>query len=175
MIDARRRVVVTGCGAVSAIGGTAQSFWEALLAGRSGITRVPQLVAAQLPVTTGGEVAALSPDRADRDVALANRAIDEALDAAHLDRSGAGFTWATGLDTYQPGDQGSVFRPSGNCFAALAQPFREPRRMIAAACAAGTQAIGEAYWQIRSGRVGACVAGGSSCLLSPFYIMGFAA
>jgi 3-oxoacyl-[acyl-carrier-protein] synthase II len=175
MIDARRRVVVTGCGAVSAIGATVQTFWEGLLAGRSGIARLPRLVAAQLPVTTGGEVAALSPDRADRDVALANQAIDEALDAAHLNRSDASFIWATGLDTYQPGDHGSVYRPSGGCFALLARPFRAPRRMIAAACAAGTQAIGEAYWQIRAGRIEAAVAGGSSCLLSPFYIIGFAA
>jgi 3-oxoacyl-[acyl-carrier-protein] synthase II len=175
MIDARHRVVVTGCGTVSAIATTAPAFWEALLAGRSGIGRIPRLVAAQLPVTTGGEVTAVPPDRADRDVALANQAIDEALDAAHLHRDGAAFIWATGLDTYQQGEQGPVFRPSGSCFAALSRPFREPRRMIAAACAAGTQAIGEAYWNIRAGRIAACVAGGSSCLLSPFYIMGFAA
>ena len=173
MIAARRRVVVTGCGAVSAVGATAEAFWEALLAGRSGIARLPRLVAAQLPVTVGGEVAAVPFGRADRDVALANRAIDEALDVAGLERAAVGFIWATGLDTYQEGDRGPVFRPTGSCFAALAQPFREPRRMIAAACAAGTQAIGEACWQIRAGHVDACVAGGSSCMLSPFYIIGF--
>jgi 3-oxoacyl-[acyl-carrier-protein] synthase II len=175
MIAARRRVVVTGCGAVSAVGATADAFWEALLAGRSGIARLPRLVAAQLPVTVGGEVAAVPFGRADRDVALANRAIDEALGGAGLERAAVGFIWATGLDTYQEGDRGLVFRPTGSCFAALAHPFREPRRMIAAACAAGTQAIGEACWQIRAGHVDACVAGGSSCMLSPFYIIGFAA
>lgn len=113
--------------------------------------------------------------RADRDVVLANRAIDEALIAARLERAAVGFVWATGLDTYQEGEQGPVFRPAGSCFASLAQPFRAPRRMIAAACAAGTQAIGEACWQIRAGYIDACVAGGSSCMLSPFYIIGFAA
>jgi 3-oxoacyl-[acyl-carrier-protein] synthase II len=173
MIAARRQVVVTGCGAVSAVGATAEAFWEALLAGRSGIARLPRLVAAQLPVTVGGEVAAVPLGRADRDVALANRAIDEALDGAGLERAAVGFIWATGLDTYQEGDRGLVFRPTGSCFAALAHSFREPRRMIAAACAAGTQAIGEACWRIRAGHIDACVAGGSSCMLSPFYIIGF--
>jgi 3-oxoacyl-[acyl-carrier-protein] synthase II len=175
MIAASRRVVVTGSGAVSAAGATAAAFWDALLAGRSGIARVPRLVAARLPVTVGGEVLAVPHGRADRDVAVANRAIDEALDGAGLERSAVGFVWATGLDTYQDSDQGPVFRPAGGCFAALARSFREPRRMIAAACAAGTQAMGEAYRLIRAGRVDACVAGGSSCMLSPFYIVGFAA
>lgn len=170
-----RRVVVTGCGAVSAVGATSDTFWQALLLGRSGIARLPRLVAAQLPVTVGGEVAAVPLGCGDRDVVLANLAIDEALGAAHLKRSAVGFFWATGLDTYQESDRGPVFRPAGSCFAALAHPFGEPRRMIAAACAAGTQTIGEAYWQVRAGHVDACIAGGSSCLLSPFYIIGFAA
>jgi 3-oxoacyl-[acyl-carrier-protein] synthase II len=46
--------------------------------------------------------------------------------------------------------------------------------MIAAACASGTQAIGEAFRLIQSGRVDACVAGGSSVMLTPFYLIGFA-
>lgn len=175
MIAGRRRVVVTGSGAVSAAGATGTALWDALLAGRSGIARVPRLVAARLPVTVGGEVLAVPYGRVDRDVAVANRAIDEALDSAGLERSAVGFIWATGLDTYHDSDQGPVFRSAGSCFAALARPFRHPRRMIAAACAAGTQAMGEAFRLIRAGRVDACVAGGSSCMLSPFYIVGFAA
>jgi 3-oxoacyl-[acyl-carrier-protein] synthase II len=46
--------------------------------------------------------------------------------------------------------------------------------MIAMACASGTAAIGEAFWLVRSGKVGTCLAGGSSSLLNPFYILGFA-
>jgi 3-oxoacyl-[acyl-carrier-protein] synthase II len=175
MITTLRRVVVTGSGAVSSAGATVGELWEALLAGRSGIARVPRLMTARLPVTAGGEVTVVPHGRADRDVAIANRAIDEALGAAGLPRSDVGFVWATGLDTYQDCGQRPVLRPAGACFARLAQPFRQPRRMIAAACAAGTQALGEAYRLIRGGQVDACVAGGSSCMLSPFYIVGFAA
>jgi 3-oxoacyl-[acyl-carrier-protein] synthase II len=170
-----RRVVVTGLGAVSAIGDTAAALWDALLNGRSGIARVPRLVAARLPVTVGGEVEAVPHGRAERDVAIANGAIDTALEAANLERGAVGFVWATGLDNYQDGESGPVFRPAGRCFAALARPFGGPRRMVAAACAAGTQAVGEAFRLIRAGHVEACVAGGSSCMLSPFYIVGFTA
>jgi 3-oxoacyl-[acyl-carrier-protein] synthase II len=46
--------------------------------------------------------------------------------------------------------------------------------MIATACASGTQAIGEAYHLIREGRTDVCVAGGSSVMLTPFYLIGFA-
>ena len=135
-MTAAHRVVVTGCGAVSPVGATSDAFWQALLAGRSGIARLPRFVTAQLPITVGGEVAAIPVGCADRDVVLANRAIDEALSVARLERATVGFIWATGLDTYQEADCGPVFRPAGNCFAALAQPFGAPRRMVAAACAA---------------------------------------
>lgn len=39
----RRRVVVTGLGAVSAVGLTARESWESILAGKSGIKRIPSL------------------------------------------------------------------------------------------------------------------------------------
>ena len=46
--------------------------------------------------------------------------------------------------------------------------------MIAAACASGTQAVGEAFRLIQNEHVDACVAGGSSVMLTPFYLIGFA-
>src|SRR2546428_13162909 len=119
-MKAAHRVVVRVWGAVSAVGATSDAFWEALLTGRSGIARLPRLVAAQLPVTVGGEVAAVPVGRADRDVILANRAIDEALGEARLERSAVGFIWATGLDTYQAGERRPVFPPARSWLPAVA-------------------------------------------------------
>lgn len=51
----RRRVVVTGMGAVSAAGVGAKALWEAVLAGRSCIRRISQPVAG-LPISVAGEV-----------------------------------------------------------------------------------------------------------------------
>jgi 3-oxoacyl-[acyl-carrier-protein] synthase II len=171
---ANRRVVITGTGALSALGNTTQDLWEGLIANRPGIRTVERLVATGITVTTGGEVDAVPHDQVDRDHQIANRAIDDALAAAKRTASDCGFIWSTGLDTFQANSHGFVHRSAGLCFSALAARFLEPKRMIAAACASGTQAIGEAFRLIKSGRVDVCIAGGSSVMLTPFYLIGFA-
>ena len=93
---------------------------------------------------------------------------------SNRDAAECGFIWSTGLDTFQMGSNGFVHRSAGLCFSNLVVAFTGPRRMIAAACASGTQAIGEAFRLIQNGRVDACVAGGSSVMLTPFYLIGFA-
>jgi 3-oxoacyl-[acyl-carrier-protein] synthase II len=169
-----RRVVITGTGALSALGQTTQELWDGLIANRAGIRRVQRLVASGITVTTGGEVDSVPHDRVDRDHEIANRAIDDALAVAKRNAADCGFIWSTGLDTFQANAQGLVHRSAGRCFSSLASRFVEPRRMIAAACASGTQAVGEAFRLIKSGRVDACIAGGSSVMLTPFYLIGFA-
>lgn len=170
----KRRVVITGMGALSALGATAQDLWNGLLANRSGVRRVPRLVESGITVTTGGEVEAVSPENADRDHEIAQRAIDDALAESKRDAAECGFIWSTGLDTFQMGRDGFVHRSAGLCFANLSARFSGPRRMIAAACASGTQAIGEAFHLIQNSPLEACVAGGSSVMLTPFYLIGFA-
>ena len=170
----KHRVVITGMGALSALGATRQELWDGLLANRSGVRRVPRLVESGITVTTGGEVEAISPLNVDRDHEIALRAIEDALVESKRDAVECGFIWSTGLDTFQMGPNGFVHRSAGRCFSNLSSRFNGPRRMIAAACASGTQAIGEAFRLIQNGRVEACVAGGSSVMLTPFYLIGFA-
>jgi 3-oxoacyl-[acyl-carrier-protein] synthase II len=59
-----RRVVVTGLGATTPLGGDVASSWEALLAGKSGITTLEQEWAAkyELPVTFAGQARVLASD-----------------------------------------------------------------------------------------------------------------
>ncbi|HEV8203467.1 MAG TPA: beta-ketoacyl-[acyl-carrier-protein] synthase family protein [Pyrinomonadaceae bacterium] len=170
----KRRVVISGRGALSALGATTQELWNGLLANRSGVRGVKRLVDSGINVTTGGEVDAVSPENIDRDHVIANRAIDDALAESNRDAAECGFIWSTGLDTFQMGPEGFVHRSAGRCFSNLSARFTGPRRMIAAACASGTQAIGEAFRLIQNGHVDACVAGGSSVMLTPFYLIGFA-
>ena len=170
----KRRVVITGMGALSALGSTTRELWNGLLANRSGVRRVARLVESGITVTTGGEVEAVSPSNVDRDHEIANRAIEDALVESKRDAAECGFIWSTGLDTFQMGPNGFVHRSAGRCFSNLSSRFNGPRRMIAAACASGTQAIGEAFRLIQNGHVEACVAGGSSVMLTPFYLIGFA-
>ena len=170
----KRRVVITGMGALSALGATTHDLWNGLLENRSGVRRVQHLVDSGITVTTGGEVDAVSPENVERDHEIANRAIDDALAESQRAAAECGFVWSTGLDTFRLGPDGLVHRSAGRCFSNLASRFAGPRRMIAAACASGTQAVGEAFRLIQKGQVEACVAGGSSVMLTPFYLIGFA-
>jgi len=55
MVEARR-VVVTGVGAVTPVGNTAEEFWAALLQGKSGIGPITRFDAGPLPTKIAGEV-----------------------------------------------------------------------------------------------------------------------
>src|SRR5438477_6365125 len=54
--EARRRVVVTGIGAVTPIGTTIPAMWESLVAGRSGVDYIKRIDASTFPTTFGAEV-----------------------------------------------------------------------------------------------------------------------
>ncbi|WP_395666221.1 beta-ketoacyl-ACP synthase II [Methylocella sp.] len=57
-----RRVVVTGMGAVSPLAANVGASWSRLLAGRSGLRRLPEAMAGQLPGKVGGVVPSLEED-----------------------------------------------------------------------------------------------------------------
>ena len=52
----RREVVVTGLGATTPLGGDVASTWEAMVAGRSGVSALTQEWAAQLPVRIAAQM-----------------------------------------------------------------------------------------------------------------------
>ena len=56
-MTARKSVVVTGVGATTPLGGDAASFWDGLLAGRSGVRDLTEEWAEQLPVRFAARVA----------------------------------------------------------------------------------------------------------------------
>ncbi len=72
----RTRVVVTGLGATTPVGGDVGSTWSALLAGKSGVGRLTQEWAEQLPAQIAAEVAVDPTDVLDR------------VKARRMDRSG---------------------------------------------------------------------------------------
>jgi 3-oxoacyl-[acyl-carrier-protein] synthase II len=56
-VTARKSVVVTGVGATTPLGGDAASFWDGLLAGRSGVRALTEDWAEQLPVRIAARIA----------------------------------------------------------------------------------------------------------------------
>ncbi len=57
----RRRVVVTGLGAITPVGLTAEETWQALLEGRSGITLITEINLEEYPTKIGGIVRDFEP------------------------------------------------------------------------------------------------------------------
>jgi len=81
-----RRVVVTGVGVTSPVGNDAESFWEALCAGRSGIGPVTSFDVTDYPTKIAGEVRDLDLTRYvdPKDVRRSDRAILLGLVAARM-------------------------------------------------------------------------------------------
>ncbi|MGG4453607.1 beta-ketoacyl-ACP synthase II [Brevibacillus porteri] len=59
----KRRVVITGVGVVSPVGNDAQTFWNSLLEGKSGIDRVAAFDASDYPTQIAGEVKNFDPEQ----------------------------------------------------------------------------------------------------------------
>ena len=106
----RRRVVVTGTGAVTPVGMGVDETWEAMLAGRSGVGPVTSFDPADLPVRFAAEVLDLDPAahfgvrdarRLDRFAQLGLIAARQALAESGLDVSAApervGVVFGSGL------------------------------------------------------------------------------
>ncbi len=58
----RRRVVITGLGAVTPVGNDVPTLWENLVAGRSGIDHITRFDASELPVRIAAEVKGFDPE-----------------------------------------------------------------------------------------------------------------
>lgn len=89
-----RRVVVTGLGCVTPIGNDVSTFWQNLLAGKSGVGRISTFDPSDLDVQIAAEVKGFDPasrldgklaKRTDRFTQFAIAAADEALRDAGLD------------------------------------------------------------------------------------------
>ncbi len=87
------RVVVTGVGAVTPLGIGAEAYWQGLTAGRSGIRRIENFDATDLPVQIAGEVCGFDAKefmdpkaarRMDRFAQFAVAAAREAIESARL-------------------------------------------------------------------------------------------
>ncbi len=91
---ASRRVVITGLGVLAPNGIGKEAFWQACLAGRSGIRQISRFDASTLPTRIAGEIPDFNPEalgltpeeciHLDRSTQLAIAAANLALQDAHL-------------------------------------------------------------------------------------------
>jgi 3-oxoacyl-[acyl-carrier-protein] synthase II len=110
MAETQARVVVTGLGATTPVGGDVASTWESFLAGRSGISTLTEDWAAELPVRIAGRIAvepsevlprveARRLDRSAQFAIIAGREAwaDAGLADAQVDGDRLGVVCATGI------------------------------------------------------------------------------
>lgn len=200
----RRRVVITGMGAVTPIGIGVEQTWQALCEGKSGIARITKFDSSGLKTQIAAELKGFNPeDFLDRKkirrtdpfihyaLAATYMAIDDSvlsIDSHNSDRIGSVVgTSVGGLTTYGKGlldlkEYGASkvspffitsFIPN-MAIAEIAITFgaRGPSKCVSAACATGTQAIGEALRLIQYGEADAMIAGGSEAYIIPVGIAG---
>ncbi|WP_409174447.1 beta-ketoacyl-ACP synthase II [Brevibacillus fortis] len=82
----KRRVVITGVGVVSPVGNDAQTFWNSLLEGKSGIDRVAAFDASDYPTQIAGEVKNFDPEQymEKKDIRRTDRFVQFGLAAAKM-------------------------------------------------------------------------------------------
>ncbi len=206
-MNKRRRVVITGLGAMTPLGLTMQETWEGLLAGRSGIAKITQFDASDLPVYIAGElkgfkareyinfkearrmsrcsqVAVATAQEALRDAKLELPLADEERVGVVVGSGVGGFPRALeGIETYRtkgiervsPFSLTSTLVNMPSHHVSLWSGAKGPISTVVAACATGTQAVGEASEFIRRGAADAMICGGVEALIHFSAIVGFSA
>ena len=193
-----RRVAVTGLGVVSAIGDGSEAFFEALVAGRSGVQLLPGIadtVGASAPFAESGHFTAMEAAALDRfaqfALVAAGQAIGQAaLEAGQLHGPRAGVYFGSGIGgagtieaSYRAllGPTGrvnpmSIVRTMANAGAAqisMRHGIRGPSLNYSIACASAAVAIGEAFRAIRDGYLDVAIVGGAEALLVPGIVAGW--
>jgi 3-oxoacyl-[acyl-carrier-protein] synthase II len=203
----RRRVVVTGVGAITPIGNTPAEYWKGLLSGRNGIDFITAFDASRHDCRIAGEVKNFDPHdylerkeakRMDRfsqfGVAAAKQALSDAgLEINELNAEQVGVIIGSGIGGLKVlEDQQTIYLNRGpdRCspfmipmmianmaagLTAIHTGAKGPNSCSVTACAAGSNAIGDAFRQIQGGYAKAMICGGCEAAITPLGFAGFAA
>jgi 3-oxoacyl-[acyl-carrier-protein] synthase II len=200
------RVVVTGMGAITAIGNSVEEFWANALDGKSGIGILTSFDHSAYPVHIAAEVKEFEPDEymerrearrmarfSQFAIAATTQALRQAeLDLDQVDRDRVGVLIGNGIGSLI--DSQEAVRVMDSRGGMKIDPFFFPKMLpnmasahialqfgargynntVITACAAGTQAIGDAMDLVRSGRVDAVITGGTESSLCELGLSGFA-
>jgi 3-oxoacyl-[acyl-carrier-protein] synthase II len=192
----RCRVVITGMGLVSPIGGTLDRFRANLLSGVSGVGRITLFDPASFRTNIAAEVPEQFADSLrDRKITFACEAAKRAVNDASAARDGrdAGLSLGLGLELFSMDDLVASRRPhfeppqslrgrftflqtpSDLCVPLISGEYHlgQLPQVHVSACAAGTDAIGNAFRLVRSGRWLWALAGGTDSMINPLGLAGF--
>ncbi len=188
-----RRVVITGIGMVTPLGGTVEETWRHVCAGRSGVGPVTRFDASSLPVTFAAEAAPVEAhplDQGDLKLRLAATALAEALSQSGPiggPRTGVCMgseigrpsleTLAHALRDGVPPSRSALERmdpAAPTRLMAVMAGAEGPQSTVSTACTSSSQAVGEGVLRIRRGEADAMIVGGVDVLVDAIMITGFA-
>ena len=199
----RRRVVVTGLGATTPLGGDVPTTWAHLIAGKSGVRTLPEEITSQLNVAIGAPVA-VEPsevmdrvemrrlDRSEQFALIASREAWKDAGAPEIAKERLGVVIASGiggvitlLDSYDTlKNKGArlvsphtvpMLMPNGPAAnVGLELGARAGVHTPVSACASGAEAVGYALEMIRTNRADIIVAGGVEAAIHALPMAGFA-
>jgi 3-oxoacyl-[acyl-carrier-protein] synthase II len=191
--NGRRRVVITGMGAVTPLGNDVETYWQALVDGKSGIDWISVIDPKDYPAKVSGDVRGFEPERymerkeARRMARFSQFAVAAAVQAAEeaglrdgaVDPTRLGVSIGNGFGGLPNTDEAvrTIVERGG----LRVDPFymlktlpnmaashvsirfqaKGPSTTVTTACAAATQAMGEAVRVIRRGQADAMLAGGT--------------
>ena len=163
----KRRVVVTGVGAVTGYGLGTDELWKGLVSGKSAVRPVSWEGWESAPVQVAAPVPEKIPGVGWRSLQMARLALREAL-LGGCPQGVGGLSAAIGWPA--PGESNGV-----DPLQVLAEEFSlaGPREESLAACAASTQAIGEAFRLVRDGEADWMAAGGADGRVHPGGLLGY--
>jgi 3-oxoacyl-[acyl-carrier-protein] synthase II len=200
----QRRVVVTGLGATSPLGGDVASTWAALIAGKSGVRLLTEDWRELLPVHFAARVATEPADqmervemrrldRSEQFALIASREAWKDAGSPDLDKERLGVVIASGiggvitlLDQFdnlkEKGARGvsphtvPMLMPNGPAAnVGLELQAKAGVHTPVSACASGAEAIGYALEMIRNNRADVVVSGGVEAAIHQLPMAGFAA
>ncbi|NJL61118.1 MAG: beta-ketoacyl-ACP synthase II [Methylacidiphilales bacterium] len=203
----RKRVVVTGVGAITPIGNTQSEYWEGLVSGRNGIGNITHFDASHHDCRIAGEVKNFDPQdymerkeakRMDRfaqfGVSAAKQALADAkLVINDLNAEQIGVMIGSGIGGLKVlEDQQTIYLNRGpdRCspfmipmmianmasgLTAIQIGAKGPNSCPVTACAAGSNAIGDAFRLVQNGYAQAMICGGTEAAITPLSIAGFSA
>ncbi len=197
-------VVVTGLGAITPVGADVASTWESLLAGRSGVGKLTDEWAAELPariaawaaadpVTLLDRVQARRLDRCEQFALIAAREAWADAGTPQVDPDRLGVVVSSGIggvastlsayDTLR--EKGwqrlspftvPMLMPNGSAgWIGIELGARAGVHTTVSACASGAEAIGYGMEMIRSGRADVVLAGGTEAAILQLNVAAFAA
>lgn len=197
------RAVVTGLGAVTPVGEDAASTWAALLAGKSGVRKITESWADELPVRIAApaitDPATVFPafqlrhmDRSGQLALLAARQAWQDAGAPQVDPERLGVSMATGIGGLASvlSARETMAKKGWQRLSPFIVPMLMPNSAAAligielgaragvhaavSACASSAEAIGYGMEMIRSGRADVVVAGGTEAVILPETVGAFA-